>query len=150
MNLGQRLKHLREKSNLTLEEVGKQIGVNKATVQRYESGVLDVTRKMAIKLADILQTTPAYIMGWSEKDDLNFTDDEKCIIIKYRLLDERGKQAVNDTLLREYLYTAASGIGSVPQGREPLPYAAAGGVIDNLGEAKVLYDEAMSDIKEKK
>lgn len=69
MNIGNRLKELRERSHLTQEEVAQRIGVTKPTVNRYESEEIDIKRTIAIKLADVLDTTPAYIMGWS--DDIN-------------------------------------------------------------------------------
>ena len=68
MLIGGRIRDLREGCNLTLEEVAHHCGVNKATIQRYESGVIDVKRNTAIKLAEVLNSTPAYIMGWSEAD----------------------------------------------------------------------------------
>ncbi|MDR1805520.1 MAG: helix-turn-helix domain-containing protein [Clostridium sp.] len=69
MTTGQRIKRLREGLKLTLEQVGAHVGVNKATVQRYESGEIDLKRNVAISLAEILQTTPAYLMGWESISD---------------------------------------------------------------------------------
>lgn len=68
MDIGARIKQLRERRGLTLEQVGEYVGVNKATVQRYESGEIDIKRNVAIKLAEVLHSDPAYIMGWA--DDL--------------------------------------------------------------------------------
>ena len=64
MNIGDRIRALREGRDLTLEQVGAYLGVSRATVQRYESGDIDIKRRVAIKLAEILHTTPSYIMGW--------------------------------------------------------------------------------------
>ena len=66
MDIGNRIRHLRERAGLTQEEVGQRIGVTKATVNRYETGNIDIKRTIAIKLAEILNTTPAYIMGWTD------------------------------------------------------------------------------------
>lgn len=66
--IGFRIKQRRENLGLTLEEVGDYIGVNRATVQRYESGNIDIKRNIAIKLSEILKTTPSYIMGWDEPE----------------------------------------------------------------------------------
>ena len=60
---GRRIKELRENLGLTLEEVGKRLGVNKSTIKRYEDGV---TRRITIatyeKLAAILDTSVLYLM----------------------------------------------------------------------------------------
>ena len=39
-----------------------------------------------------------------ENSQMHFTPDERELIRKYRALDERGKQAVDETLDREYRY----------------------------------------------
>ena len=64
INIGKKIKNLRESKNLTLEQVGDYLGVNKATVQRYEIGEIDIRRTTAIKLAELFSVNPAYIMGW--------------------------------------------------------------------------------------
>ena len=87
MNIGKNLKQLRELKELTLEEVGNYIGVKKATVQRYESGEIDIKRTIAIKLAEILGVTPAEIMGWGEEKP-TLTSLEQKIIEKYRKTPE--------------------------------------------------------------
>lgn len=66
MDIGSRIKALREARGLTLEQVGDFVGVNKATVQRYEIGNIDIKRNVAIKLAECLGTSPSYIMGWTD------------------------------------------------------------------------------------
>lgn len=66
MRSGERIKMLRDNLGLTQERVAQHVGVNKATVNRYESGEIDIKRNVAIKLAEILHTTPSYIMGWEE------------------------------------------------------------------------------------
>ena len=76
MNIGDRIRKLREQCSLTQEEVGKKIGVTKATVNRYETGEIDIKRTIAIKLADVLNTTPQYIMGWDESETETYIDDK--------------------------------------------------------------------------
>jgi len=98
MNLGERLKKLREMRNLTLEEVGNHIGVNKATVQRYESGNIDIKRHIAIKLAEIFKVSPTYIMGWTDNISV---DGDKIFSInlrKARLKKYLSAQQVMDAL----------------------------------------------------
>lgn len=75
MTIGERIKERRELLNLTLEQVGAFVGVSKATVQRYETGEIDIKRTAAMKLAIILKTTPAYIVGWTDDPNINQMDE---------------------------------------------------------------------------
>lgn len=67
---GKRIKERRELLGLTLEQVGKGLGVNKSTIKRYEDGV---TRRITIatyeKLAAILDTTVLYLMEGENKKE---------------------------------------------------------------------------------
>ena len=65
MTTGERIKQLRKEHKLTQEELGAKIGVQKAAIQKYEKGtVTNIKKESLIKLAQILDTTPEYILGW--------------------------------------------------------------------------------------
>lgn len=65
MTTGDRLKELRKAHKLTQEELGAKIGVKKAAIQKYEKGtVKNIKKDSLLKLAEILDTTPEYILGW--------------------------------------------------------------------------------------
>lgn len=67
MTTGERIKMLRKEHNLTQEELGAKIGVQKAAIQKYEKGtVKNIKRDSLLKLAQILDTTPEYLLGWDE------------------------------------------------------------------------------------
>ena len=56
--VGGRVKERRLELNLTMPELGKRIGVNKSTIQRYEADGVDPKRTMIINgLAEALLTT---------------------------------------------------------------------------------------------
>lgn len=100
MNIGHRIKQLRELKNLTQEELGKIIGVNKATINRYETGIIDIKRTTAIKLANVFGVTPAYIVGWEERNidkstaEYILNQNEIELIEIYRSLNKLGKNKV--------------------------------------------------------
>ncbi len=65
--VGERVKERRTELNLTMPALGKRIGVNKSTIQRYEADGVDPKRTMIINgLADALLTTPEWLTGLSE------------------------------------------------------------------------------------
>ena len=58
---------LRKEHNLTQEELGAKIGVQKAAIQKYEKGtVKNIKRDSLIKLAQCLDTSPEYLLGWED------------------------------------------------------------------------------------
>lgn len=68
MTIGERIKFLRSKNDMTLEDVGNIVGVGKSTVRKWESGeIANMRRDKIAKLAAALHTTPAYLMGWGEE-----------------------------------------------------------------------------------
>lgn len=67
MDLGDKIKALRIKQGLTLEEVGNRVGVGKSTVRKWESGkIANMRRDKIASLANALNVSPAYLMGWDD------------------------------------------------------------------------------------
>ena len=79
MDLNEKIRHLRLKNNMTLEQVGDLVGVGKSTVRKWESGdIANMRRDKIAKLATALGTSPAYLMGWDETNERttpSVTDD---------------------------------------------------------------------------
>ena len=66
-DLSKKIRDLRMKHNLTLEQVAQAVGVGKSTVRKWETGLIaNMRRDKIAKLATALRTTPAYLMGWEE------------------------------------------------------------------------------------
>lgn len=64
LNSGGRIKELRLLNNLTQEELGDKVGVKKAAVQKWESGVTTNLRRSTIqKLSELFDVSPSYLMG---------------------------------------------------------------------------------------
>ena len=65
--VGERIKERRTELKLSMPELGKRIGVNKSTIQRYEADGIDPKRTMIINgLAEGLLTTPEWLTGLSD------------------------------------------------------------------------------------
>lgn len=106
MEIGHRIKYLRELKRLTQEELGKTIGVNKATINRYETGIIDIKRTTAIKLAKVFDVSPAYIMGWEKETQNNkliteYTINQKEFehLTTYRSLNSKGQQKADEYIM---------------------------------------------------
>lgn len=67
------IREQRARTGKTLEQIGKEIGVAKATVQRWESGeIKNMRRDKLVALARALETTPSYLIGWEECNTSSF------------------------------------------------------------------------------
>ena len=67
MEMGQKIYNLRIQKGLTLEELGNMVGVGKSTVRKWENGMIaNMKRDNILKVSEVLDTTPAYLMGWKE------------------------------------------------------------------------------------
>ena len=67
MTTGERMKQRRKEIGFSAEKVAERLGVSPATIYRYEKGDIEkVPVDSLSELAKILQTTPAYLMGWEE------------------------------------------------------------------------------------
>ena len=86
--IGERLRWLRkERANYTQEFVGNYVGVGKATIQKYEKGIItNIPSDKIMLLAEILDTTPDFIMGWTDSPSRN---------AKEELLNQLKKEITN-------------------------------------------------------
>lgn len=70
MTIGDRIKARREELGMTQLELALKIGYkNKSSVNKIETGVQNLKQSKIKEIADALQTTPAYIMGWDDEND---------------------------------------------------------------------------------
>ena len=70
--VGERIRERRTELKLSMPELGKRLGVNKSTIQRYEADGVDPKRTMIIDgLAHALLTTSEWLTGLSEDKEYN-------------------------------------------------------------------------------
>lgn len=90
MDMGQKIYNLRIQKGLTLEELGNMVGVGKSTVRKWENGMIaNMKRDKILKVSEVLDTTPAYLMGWKEDPIQN---ESPKIMQYYEQLNDIGKQ----------------------------------------------------------
>lgn len=106
--IGSRIRWLRkERCKLTQEIVGRYIGVGKATIQKYESGIItNIPSDKIMLLAEILETTPAFIMGW-ESNPERYAHDSKTMQKKiYNGIDSEDAK-LNEEIIRLFSQLSA-------------------------------------------
>lgn len=94
MSIQQRIKDRRLALSMTLAQVAYQVGISESTLSRYEtSGIQNMGVDKLEKLAEVLKCSPAYLMGWEEKEptpDVLFND----ILIELKKSSPDVKQQV--------------------------------------------------------
>ncbi len=64
---GKRIKARRKDLGMTQEELGQKAGVTKATINKYETGIVQNLKRSTIEdMAKALNVSPSYIMGWTD------------------------------------------------------------------------------------
>ncbi len=122
MTTGERIRQLRIQHQMTQEELGAKVGVQKAAIYKYENGlIVNLKRSTLEKLAIVLETTPTYLMGL-EDDENDFsilselTPQQSALLSSFNQLNEEGQQKAVDyvddlVLTGRYKKCAASGLG---------------------------------------
>ena len=86
MNLAEKIKIRRNELNMSQEELAKKMGYSsRSSINKIENG-RPVSQKIIYRLAKVLETTPAYLMGWEEEETKKNSKDSN----KIRWLNEVG------------------------------------------------------------
>lgn len=66
---GARIKYLRQISNMSQEELGRRVGVQRAAINKYEKGTVEnIPLKTIEKIANVFNVSPTYIVGWNNTE----------------------------------------------------------------------------------
>lgn len=76
--MGDRIHNKRIECGLTMEELGKKIGVQKSAVNKYEKGeVENIKRSTIAKMAEIFNVRPSWLMGYDDEKDITVTYEKE-------------------------------------------------------------------------
>lgn len=72
MRIGDRIKARRKQLKMSADELAARIGKDRSTIFRYEKGEIEnLPLDILEPIADALNTTPQYLMGWEEEQKKN-------------------------------------------------------------------------------
>lgn len=97
MTTGERIRQLRIEHQMTQEELGAKVGVQKAAIYKYENGlIVNLKRSTIEKLALVLDTTPTYLMGMEddEPEQTALTPAQASLLAIFNELNEEGQSKV--------------------------------------------------------
>lgn len=120
MTTGERIRQLRIEHQMTQEELGAKVGVQKAAIYKYENGlVVNLKRSILEKLALVLDTTTTYLMGMEDAEPAHasLTPAQTALLDNFDQLNEEGQtkalEYVEDLVLTgRYKKAAAHGVAA--------------------------------------
>ena len=78
MNIGDRIRNRRLALNMTQEELAKKLGYKtKGSISKIESNERELPTQKIKRFAEILNTSPAYLMGWEDMTQTTNTGNHK-------------------------------------------------------------------------
>ena len=87
MTIGQRMKQRRKELKMSADELGSRLGKDRSTIYRYEKGDIEnLPLDILEPIAEALQTTPQYLMGWEKVQKKN--DALTDIVVRMRTDNE--------------------------------------------------------------
>lgn len=131
MTIGERIKIRREELGMTQDELAKKIGYkSRSSINKIELDLYNLKQSKIKSIADALDTTPSYIMGWEELDEKEneeisdellareyiqkyFGKDALILLDKFYKLDKSDQGRIIerlDTLLEDEKYSAKEGL----------------------------------------
>lgn len=96
-DMAKRIKDLRLEKGLTLEQVGKIVGVGRSTVRKWETGMIaNMKRDKIASLSKALGVSPSYLLGYTDERTLQPTKQENELInLILQLTDEETEELSN-------------------------------------------------------
>lgn len=101
MSIGQRIKVMRKQQGLSIDDLAYRLGKNRTTIYRYENGDIEnLPLGILDSLANALNTTPAYLMGWTEPENnsslITVPNSPQDSFYMTKWIDEFGTDAFNE------------------------------------------------------
>lgn len=118
MTIGHKIKELRKQLNMSVDELATKLGKNRATIYRYEKGDIEnLPLDVLEPLANALNTTPGYLMGWEDNDEKETTGS----IMGNLLRSFRIKNNISLQEISEELGISVKKLNKYESGEEQIP-----------------------------
>ena len=105
-DIGTRIKTLRDLSDITTEEIAKELDIDEETYISYEEGIIDIPASFIYQIAHILEVDLALILT-GEETRMNYFDVTRAgkgFIVDRRKPKEDAKPSLNSHAGQEFNY----------------------------------------------
>lgn len=77
---GTKIKYLRQLANMSQEELGRRVGLQRAAINKYEKGTVEnIPIKTIEKIAQVFDVSPTFIVGWANDNSNPLSAEVKVI-----------------------------------------------------------------------
>lgn len=104
-DIGSRIASLRKLRGFTQDELARAVGyTSRSSINKIEKGLVDIPQSKLTEIADTLQTTPAYLMGWEDTPinnsptEAQLSEGEMKLIELFRQLPEESQRMYLEVL----------------------------------------------------
>ena len=93
MSMAEKIRSLRIEKGMTQEDLGRELGVQKSAIAKYESGrVENIKRSTILKMANIFDVDPAWLMDVTSSTENDILDEiDVAFLGDYKELTEENK-----------------------------------------------------------
>ena len=99
--IAERIKHLREKNNLTQSSLAKKLNVTRSSVNAWEMGISVPSTALIVDLAKLFHVSTDYLLDISANKTINldkYSDNEQELVFRMlQYFDETGTQIHNNS-----------------------------------------------------
>lgn len=83
VNVGEKIKQRRKELNISADQLAEELGVNRATIYRYERGeIKKVSTDVLLEIADILKISPIELLGISDFNTIQANNNSGTMTIR--------------------------------------------------------------------
>ena len=101
MTMGERIKYYRLQKDMTQEQLGEILGVQKSAIRKYEKGEVENIKRSTIqKMSEVFGVSPCFLMGWDDDQEKVSALANEVKLIE-QIKKQYGKKAVE--LLEQFV-----------------------------------------------
>ena len=113
MTFGEKIRARRVELHMTMEDLGRAVGVQRSAINKYEKGILSNPKKSMVEaFARALDVPIIYLLDEDPSSKMELTHVERSIVVAYRCADDSTRSAVRAVLhVEDEQKTPASSAG---------------------------------------